>query len=508
MADLSQPNIPREIKYDLRGSPTLDEFFNARGNAIEGLMCPFGSGKTVALLMKSISIAHEMPPCQDGIRRCRYAVVRNTYSQLEDTTMKTFFAWIPPSAWGKFRDAKHSYVVTGFKGVEIEYIFRALDRPDHVQNLLSLELSHALVNEAREVPKEVIGPLYGRTGRFPPRVECGEFYRRMMMDTNPPDTDNWWYTKFEDERPKGWRLFKQPGGLIHRNGIFTPNPLAENLAHLPSDYYDAMVGSMSESEVKVYACAEYGHLQTGKPVYPEYRDSWHCREFDVPKGGAIKRGWDFGLTPAAVFVTVMPNGQVRIFDEQVADRAGIQSFTPIVKTHTAMEYSWATVGRLNDVGDPAGASASDTDEQSCFDIMHALGVDIQPGQQDPTLRQESVRYLLKNAIDGEPMLLIHPRCKRLRKGFQGEYKHRRLMVGGSTARYVEKPDKNMYSHPHDALQYIAVELVGDIVRGFARKPGERVQTHSVADFEPMDGVNTRPDVQHQQAFAEADFDPY
>jgi hypothetical protein len=160
------------------------------------------------------------------------------------------------------------------------------------------------------------------------------------------------------------------------------------------------------------------------------------------------------------------------------------------------------------VGDPAGASASDTDEQSCFDIMHALGVDIQPGQQDPTLRQESVRYLLKNAIDGEPMLLVHPRCKRIRKGFQGEYKHRRLMVGGSTARYVEKPDKNMYSHPHDALQYVAVELVGDIVRGFARKPGERVQTHSVADFEPMAGLNSRPDFQHSQAFAEADFDPY
>ena len=35
------------------------------------------------------------------------------------------------------------------------------------------------------------------------------------------------------------------------------------------------------------------------------------------------------------------------------------------------------------------------------------------------------------------------------KGFQGGYCYRRMQVSGE--RYDDKPDKNMYSHIHDAL---------------------------------------------------------
>ena len=30
-------------------------------------------------------------------------------------------------------------------------------------------------------------------------------------------------------------------------------------------------------------------------------------------------------------------------------------------------------------------------------------------------------------------------------------------------KYTEKPDKNMYSHPHDALQYAATMLIGPMI---------------------------------------------
>ena len=39
-----------------------------------------------------------------------------------------------------------------------------------------------------------------------------------------------------------------------------------------------------------------------------------------------------------------------------------------------------------------------------------------------------------------------------RKGFNGGYRYAR--VGGSGNRFHEKPLKNEYSHPHDALQYL------------------------------------------------------
>ena len=37
---------------------------------------------------------------------------------------------------------------------------------------------------------------------------------------------------------------------------------------------------------------------------------------------------------------------------------------------------------------------------------------------------------------------------------------RKLQVSGED-RYMEKPDKDRFSHPHDGLQYLCLELRGD-----------------------------------------------
>ena len=55
-------------------------------------------------------------------------------------------------------------------------------------------------------------------------------------------------------------------------------------------------------------------------------------------------------------------------------------------------------------------------------------------------------------VEGKSGLLIDPRCKELIKGFEGGYGYRRMQVSGE--RYDDKPDKNRFSHIHDALQYL------------------------------------------------------
>ena len=57
------------------------------------------------------------------------------------------------------------------------------------------------------------------------------------------------------------------------------------------------------------------------------------------------------------------------------------------------------------------------------------------------------------------MFLIDPCCKVLRKGFNGGYKYRRIQVVGEE-RFTEEAMKNSYSHPHDAVQYAAMETGG------------------------------------------------
>jgi len=46
--------------------------------------------------------------------------------------------------------------------VHCEILFRALDTPDDVRKVLSLELTGAYINEGREVPKAILDMIGGR----------------------------------------------------------------------------------------------------------------------------------------------------------------------------------------------------------------------------------------------------------------------------------------------------------------------------------------------------------
>jgi len=55
-------------------------------------------------------------------------------------------------------------------------------------------------------------------------------------------------------------------------------------------------------------------------------------------------------------------------------------------------------------------------------------------------------------VEGKPAFIVDRRCSMLIKGFEGGYSYRRMEVSGE--RYADKPDKNMFSHVHDSLQYL------------------------------------------------------
>lgn len=437
-----------DIRYSYKDVPTIRGFSNCE-SFIRGLMGPFGSGKSSACVIEIIQKAQEQHPGPDGIRRSRWAVIRNSYPQLNDTTVRTVHQWLPPGLCGTYTQHNHIYKVTNFPGVEIELLFRALDRPDHVKNLLSLELTGAWVNEAREVPWTIIEALQGRVGRYPAVREGGCKWAGIIMDTNPPDVDSRWFKFFEEQgHPEHFaKIFKQPSGL---------SPDAENLKNLPEDYYERLAMGKEDEWVKVYVKGEYGFVIDGKPVYGDYSDSVHCTiNMKLNPKLPIYRGWDFGLTPACIFSQLLPSGQWIIFDELVSENMGIDRFSDEVIPHCAQEYEDFD---FIDYGDPAGNDRGQTDERTCFEILQAKGIDIEPGLQTLAIRLESVRKPLRTLVGGRPMFQLHPNCKMLRKGFQGGYQYRRMQT--SAERYTNAPDKNAYSHPHDGLQYVATRLFG------------------------------------------------
>ena len=110
---------------------------------------------------------------------------------------------------------------------------------------------------------------------------------------------------------------------------------------------------------------------------------------------------------------------------------------------------------VNIFGDPAGEQRSDTDESTPFEMLQRQGINAIPAHtNDYSIRREAVAgKLTQLAFNGKPAMLIGPRCKYLRKGMSGAYKYRRLQVAG-LERYMEKPDKNQYSHVCESLQYL------------------------------------------------------
>ncbi len=441
------------VMYDYSDAPTLKRFA-LDNHRIRCCLGPFGSGKSSAMVMEIIKRAHEQAPAPDGIRRSRWAVIRNSYPQLRDTTIRTFHDWFPPKMFGEYRVSDHNYIITAFPGCHIEIMFRALDRPDQIANLLSLELTGAWINEAREIPKSIFTALDGRIGRYPSSRDGGCSWMGIFMDTNPPDESSWIFTLFEKRRPPNCAIFKQPSGL---------SPHAENTTHLPKKYYQNLALGKDEMYLRVYIHGQYGYMIDGEPVFKSFKDNIHVASHSLEpvKGREVLIGFDFALQPTCVLGQIHPRGQLVILDEIISDGMGLKQFCmnlllPLLRTKY---HGYKVMG----YGDPSGTSRSPTDETTCFDILHSseIGLNyIVPANTNALVpRIGAVESFLNKLVDGEPGFVLSPDCHTLRKAMNGAY-HYELIPGSKTGQHKEKPSpcKDDYSHVADALQMLCLYI--------------------------------------------------
>jgi hypothetical protein len=99
-------------------------------------------------------------------------------------------------------------------------------------------------------------------------------------------------------------------------------------------------------------------------------------------------------------------------------------------------------------GDPAGSGRSDIDKRSRYDVLASYGLRAFPAMTNSFItRKETVDWFLKR----DEGLIISPHCTVLREAFGGGYVYKEMR--GKSGRYMERPDKNIYSHPMDGLQY-------------------------------------------------------
>lgn len=446
--------------------PIADAFHADRFSDTKAIMGPFGSGKSTTCMVELLALAYEQEPFQ-GVRDVRTCVIRNTYPQLKSTTIKTWSEWIPES----MMPIKYDAPITGQMKqllpdgtiLKWEVLFLALDRPDHASKLKSLDLTNAYVNEAGEVPWSIIQHLSARVDRYPPKRRGGATKPVVIMDTNPPDDDSKFYETFEVLRPEGFTIYKQPPALLQNGDYLMPNPeaLYAQFQNSGFEYWVRMARGKPLEWIKVYIFGEYGSVFTGRPVYREYRDKMHYspEPLEFYPGLPLIIGMDFGLTPAAIFCQVKPNGQLRVIDELISTSMGIRQFArDALKPHLANNYPGAQVVIY---GDPAGLQRSQvSDEETCFLELQKQGYLAQSAHTNSFVaRRESVAgFMTTMTTDMEPAFVVGPSAPIYRKAMLGGYQFARVAVSGSEELFHDQPIKNRFSHPADAGQYAALMI--------------------------------------------------
>jgi len=472
-SDTSDGTLLSGLELDFTQAPTTWEFLHDT-SFFRGLLGPVGSGKSYGCAAEIfLKAVQQAPSPVDNVRYTRFVIVRNSYPELRTTTIKTWGTLFPEDVWGPMRwspPITHHLKLPsrdGIPGVDCEVIFLALDQPKDVRKLLSLELTGAWVNEARELPLAVIQGLTHRVGRYPTKQHGGPTWRGIWADTNPMDNDHWWYRLAEKEPIRGkykWSFFKQPSGMVECTGdtpgalpaagrFWTMNPEAENIGNLPPGYYEQQLGGKNLDWIRCYVGGEYVYVQEGKAVWPEYMDSLMSVEaLDYDPSVPIQVGLDFGLTPAAVIGQKMRNGRWHILHEIVSFSMGLERFGQILIHDIQTRFPKAQIFIW---GDPAGVARDGIFEVTAFDYLKTLGLNAQPtASNDFMVRREAGALPMQRLIDGKPGIIVAHDCQRLRKSLAGGYHFKRVGVGGGTDRFKDAPNKNEHSHIGDAYGYL------------------------------------------------------
>ncbi len=471
------------------------KLFHDDNTFVQLVMGPYGSGKSTLCINKIVDTSCRMPKWHAGRRRAKWLIIRNTSGELQSTTLQTWLQWFGDLGVIKKRQKplltyEHTFN-DGHGIIELELVFIALDRDEDIRKLKSIEATGAYINELSEVPQAVLHHLIGRVNhRYPSHAFCSEpYWSGIIADTNPPDEDHWINKDFELNPTPNYKIFHQPSGLIQNGdgsfakdkiGNYIANPDCDNYANLSPDYYVKLAEKRTEGFIKVYCGGKYGIVESGKRVYPEYNDDIHSvPRLDAIQGLPIHLGWDFGLTPACIVFQISPRGQARILKEYVAVDMGIRTFAKnVVLPDLPVSFPYNKIGESE--ADPSGA-AGDTimEELSCIGELNSLGIKTNGAStNDPDVRISSVRYFLNTMIDGQPAyVLSREGAPMLRKGFINGYVFKRMSITGDE-RYQDKPNKNKYSHPHDAQHYGLMKFASDRIIENKRPEKSTVDMHN------------------------------
>jgi hypothetical protein len=419
---------------------------------------PIGSGKTRTVLMKAIRLGTQQKPSSiDGVRKFKLVCVQENYRQLHRATIPSIHKLLPRSAgeWSGAANAPSQFnLMFGLgDGTKLRFDMDLVAIGENaVEDVMrGYEMTCVWLIELDLLAREVYLFARGRVGRFPDMNEGGPSWYGIIGDCNAPEESSWLYEDIFRDTPDDVLLLKQPSGLDAR---------AENISNLPRDYYTIQMAGQPEWYVERMIKNRPGYSREGKPVYPEFNETIHGagRVLEAVPGFPIRIGLDAGGQPAAVFTQKLANGKWRILRELLSEQGtGPIRFGRNVADVLHEHFPTTQADQIRAWADPSAAYGADKrmGEASWIEIVgNEAGIRVEAAPTNAIIpRLEAVRRPLTMLIDGEAGLEVSLACPALREGFNSGYRYRLMHVPGAN-RWSEEPEKNRFSHVHDALQYV------------------------------------------------------
>ena len=481
---------------------------------------PIGNGKSVLMCMyivhksqqQDVDVVREKDGTVHKVRWSKWLIVRHTFKALEETTIETWNQWFgDKTRWvsNPFEGRYEDYGPDGIL-VRIDFVCLASESKNIMNDLQSLELSGAWINEAVQCPYRVVARVFSRLKRFNPnplsKVDLKTFH--VIMDTNSPPETNWWRTKEEVDKPDGWMFFVCPPAILEERDadnrpVYVPNDAehaakhgrrpAENVReidggyHRGMSYWTDMLSVFDEDDIRMLLMNKFGLNVSGMGVFS---DVWNPaihrateEESRFMRGMSVLVGMDMGRTPAALIGQVAPNGVLVGQNEATTwnprlnnGRGGLEHMDVIKFFDTKLlpilvnEYGYPNC-RLTAFADPAGKNYSEAFSVSAiqrlqnergFNIVSCDQVESSTtGEFDITHGNSSEIRIscMKGAIRGG-RFKVGPKCRMFLEALAGKYCYETVNAGirDGIVRYKDAPCKNEWSHVADGGQYLCLAV--------------------------------------------------
>lgn len=444
-------------------------FHRAKHKEVRLIKGPVGSGKSVACVNEVFDLMCKQWSV-DGVRKSRWAIIRKTVPELKSTTIKTWIDW-----YGHLTEMKYGSPITGQVSVPLEdgtivegeILF--ISQPDaaSIENLKSLELTGAFINEASEIAKASFDLLTSRIKRYPAKRDGGANWYGVLMDTNSFDETHWLHDTFYKELPETYGLYDQPPALIRKKDdqgkiYYVQHPLAENIENLDVgiDYYLGMIHGKSKAFVDVIIMNQIGSCVEGNYVYVnEYEPTLegnHTQQIFDPKDPVLIWTHDQNFSPMSSAIIQHKNGIDYVVDEIVLDHAG-----PVQVAQEFVERYSDYRGEIRIYGDKYGRQGEIHGLDSYYSIIKQVlndhgfhMVTVLALTKNPLVKdcQDSLKARMCDAYDQRAFKVNPEKAPTTDTGFQ-----RVALKEGSVYKELEN---NRYQHVTTACRYYTYSVYG------------------------------------------------